>query len=316
MHMAYWTTVTSVSVSFCTWGVKNHTETQNVSNPCHFWPNFGALLLDLRCRGCQQGIYVAIYVAVAQGLCRRVTMSRRKAGCGVGHVQYYGIDVRSRLGMTFIKEGGVVYSQRKGGGSVRFQHSGRSAWKWRPPNLREAGRTIGNPMLGYAGERLGFAFSVFLRGSGSSGSAVTSIDISGRLAAQVIGQAKQTKFGFNQVYSSAPHLLLLTESRSLRGGHLHDLINFFPRAFEDSRDGWTADFLAKGCCMVQMHALRSGPFVASLFCETRQSHQAHEHNNVICLIRAVAILRRTTYCAETGRFLPFFWRHTTPPYQS
>ena len=30
------------------------------------------------------------------------------------------------------------------------------------------------------------------------------------------------------------HLLFRTQDRALRGGHLHDLIDFFPRAFVDS----------------------------------------------------------------------------------
>ena len=77
--------------------------------------------------------------------------------------------------MWCVHEGGVVYRPKKGGGSARFQHSARCASKWRRPNLHEASRTTRNPMLCYAGERLGVAFSVFLRGSDSSGSAVTSI---------------------------------------------------------------------------------------------------------------------------------------------
>ena len=50
--------------------------------------------------------------------------------------------------------------KKKGGGSARFHHSASCASKWRRPNLREAGRTTGNPMQCYAGERLGVAFCV------------------------------------------------------------------------------------------------------------------------------------------------------------
>ena len=63
--------------------------------------------------------------------------------------------------------------------------------------------------------------------------------------------------------------------------------------------------------VVGLNALCSGLFVASLFVVTRQSHQAHEHN--ICLSWAVAILRRTSYCAETGHFLPLFWVEQNTP---
>ena len=216
------------------------------------------------------------------------------------------------------------------------------------------------------------------------------------MAAQVIWQAKQTKFGFIQVYSSAPHLLFLTENRALRGGHLHDSVDFFSihiRRFRDSRGGrpLTLERMAVGS-----NTLCSGPFVASpffffFFFLTRLSQTAllfrwslditrstrsttellvrsglrrpvsssdrcwvwlskrltrflaspqlvfslrrhryldaqvqntnfvtwlsrQAHDREICLNPAVAILRRTSHCAETARFLPpFFWRYTTPP---
>ena len=60
-------------------------------------------------------------------------------------------------------KGVLCTAKKRGGGgeSARFQHSARCASKWRRPNLREAGRTTGNPMLCYAGERLAVAFCVF-----------------------------------------------------------------------------------------------------------------------------------------------------------
>ena len=78
---------------------------------------------------------------------------------------------------AYVCQGRVVYRQtKKGGGSARFHHSARCASKWRRPNLSAAGRTTGNPMLCYAGERLAVVFRVFfLRGSGSFGSTVTNI---------------------------------------------------------------------------------------------------------------------------------------------
>ena len=44
-------------------------------------------------------------------------------------------------------KGVLCTAKKKGGGSARFHHSARCASKWRRPNLREAGRTAGNPML-------------------------------------------------------------------------------------------------------------------------------------------------------------------------
>ena len=97
------------------------------------------------------------------------------------------------LGLGFIR-GCCVPPKRTGGGSARFHHSARCASKRRRPNLREAGRTTGNPMLCYAGERLRVAFCVFWGARVASGAQwPTSV------AAQVIWQAKQTKFGFSQV---------------------------------------------------------------------------------------------------------------------
>ena len=74
------------------------------------------------------------------------------------------INTRAYVATRLLLQGGVVYwctAKKKGGGSTRFHHSARCASKWRRPNLREAGRTTGNPMLCYAGERLGVAFCVF-----------------------------------------------------------------------------------------------------------------------------------------------------------
>ena len=64
---------------------------------------------------------------------------------------------------TGSNKGVLCTAKKKGGGSARFHHSARCASKWRRPNLREAGRTAGNPtcMPCYAGERLGVAFCVF-----------------------------------------------------------------------------------------------------------------------------------------------------------
>ena len=60
------------------------------------------------------------------------------------------------------------------------------------------------------------------------------------VAAQVSWQAKQTKFGFIQVYSCGLHLVFPTENRTICGGHEHHLINFFTmciRPFGDSPGG-------------------------------------------------------------------------------
>ena len=59
---------------------------------------------------------------------------------------------------------GVVYRQKGGGEGGRKRAVSPQCevrLKWRRPNLREAGRTTENPMLCYAGERLGVAFCVF-----------------------------------------------------------------------------------------------------------------------------------------------------------
>ena len=52
----------------------------------------------------------------------------------------------------------------------------------------------------------------------------------------------------------------------------------------------------------------------TFFFVPRQSYQAHERMCNICLIWAVAILSRTSYCAETERFLPppLLMAHNTP----
>ena len=72
------------------------------------------------------------------------------------------IEPAIRIGSALpTRRGCCVPPIKKGGGSARFHHSARCASKWRRPNLREAGRTTGNPMQCYAGERLGVAFCVF-----------------------------------------------------------------------------------------------------------------------------------------------------------
>ena len=77
---------------------------------------------------------------------------------------------------AYVCQGRVVYRQTKKGEEVRGFTTVRGApSKWRRPNLSAAGRTTGNPMLCYAGERLAVVFRVFLRGSGSFGSTVTNI---------------------------------------------------------------------------------------------------------------------------------------------
>ena len=74
---------------------------------------------------------------------------------------YWGLIWRQNYLYVPLSSGrGCCVPPKKGEGSVRFQHSARCASKWRLPNLREAGRTTGNPMLCYAGEQLGVAFSV------------------------------------------------------------------------------------------------------------------------------------------------------------
>ena len=76
-------------------------------------------------------------------------------------VRCRGFFLRSRMFVRCRKGVLCTAYKKKGGGSARFHHSARCASKWRRPNLREAGRTTGNPMQCYAGERLGVAFCVF-----------------------------------------------------------------------------------------------------------------------------------------------------------
>ena len=125
-------------------------------------------------------------------------------------------------------------NKKRGGGSARFHHSARCASKWRRPNLREAGRTTGNPMQCYAGERLGVAFCVFWGVRVGSGAQwPTSV------AAQVIWQAKQTKFGFCQVLSKAHHTLFPDRESSTpwRWLWFHGFFSPRSRRFRYSRGG-------------------------------------------------------------------------------
>ena len=141
-----------------------------------------------------------------------------------------------------------------GGGSARFHHSARCASKWRRPNLREAGRTTGNPMLCYAGERLGVAVCVFWGVRVASGAQwPTSV------AAQVIWQAKQTKF-------SQKHQTSFFWPRIEHSVAVTYMIqsNFFAciRRFRDSRGGKPLTLERVVTCS---DALCSVPFFASLF---------------------------------------------------
>ena len=136
------------------------------------------------------------------------------------------------------------------------------------------------------------------------------------VAAQVSWQAKQTKFGCIQVYSSALHLLFLTDKRatvhSVAVTYIMWFDHFFRCAFVDSKIAEVDRVQIFKRIIFGSNALSSGLFVASLFFVTRQSHQAHQRN--ICLSWAIAILTHTLYCAETGRASsPSFWRYTTSP---
>ena len=133
------------------------------------------------------------------------------------------------------------------------------------------------------------------------------------VAAQVIWQAKQTKFGFIQVCSSAPHLSWRRAVHSMAVTYMI-WSSFFPCAFVDSEIAEMDGPQIFDWMVVGSNALRSGLFVASLFFVRQQSDQEHERN--ICLIWAIANLRRTLHCAETRRFFPnlFTWRYTTPPW--
>ena len=103
----------------------------------------------------------------------------------------------------------MLCTAKKGGGSAYFQHSARCASKWWQPILHEASRTTGNPMLCYAGERLGVAFSDFLRCSGSFGSAVTNISGStGYLTSETIKGSVEWSRHERHFSSLLPYFLL------------------------------------------------------------------------------------------------------------
>ena len=121
-------------------------------------------------------------------------------------------------------------------------------------------------MLCYAGERLGVAFSVFNGVRVASGAQwPTSV------AAQVIWQAKQIKFGFIKVYSRAPDLLFLTENWALRGGHLHDSMDFFPRAFVDSEIAEVVDcWLRSEWSSVQLRSAPDFLLLHFFFCDAAE----------------------------------------------
>ena len=153
-----------------------------------------------------------------------------------------------------------MYRQKKGGGSARFQHSARCASKWRRPNHRKSYARL----CGWA--TWGRFFCFFFKGVRVTPGAQWPASV----AAQVVWQAKQTKFGFIQVYSSAPDLLFLTENRALRGGHLHDSIEFFSHAFVHSEIGEVVDrWLWNEWSSVQMRSAPC-PFLLHFFCDAAE----------------------------------------------
>ena len=173
------------------------------------------------------------------------------------------------LHLNGLWQGGVVYHQKKRGGGgrkravsaqceVRLKMAGAEP-AWGKPNHRESYALLS----GWATwSRFFCSFFFFFWGVRVASGAQWPTSV----AAQVIWQAKKkTKFGFIQVYSSAPDLLFLTKNRALCGGHLDDSMDFFStyiRRFRDSRGGRP---LTLERTVVGSNTLCFGPFVASLF---------------------------------------------------